>query len=225
MITLLSAGPVLAQDIEEEPQAVVKENVTVVKDGMTTFIIEEERLARVRHILDYLLQNARDHAAMDEFGLAAKELDMAAAYMYMDVQASPENVRKKVEDIAENLHTIADATDQAKTPVNVFDNAIYSAHHTLADYYRQRAETFLAADFNNNAGYALEAALTHYESAAMSWARVHETPVEQVIDQSLKQGLEEFAVAMKSDHPFGKADASGLINRLEQSLDELDTQS
>ncbi len=224
-ILLICASPAWAQEIEEQPQTVVKQDVTILEDGQSTLIIEEERLARVRHVIAYLLQNARNHAQTGETGLAADELDMAAAYMYIDVQSAPEDVRKNVEQVTEHLESIASASDSSKTTVNVFDSAIYSAHHTLADYYRQRAATFVAADFSRNAGYALDAALTHYKQAAMSWARVSETPVNEVLDRDLMQGLEEFSAAMKTGHPYNKADASGLIDQLNMSITGLTSQS
>ena len=224
-ITLASTGPVSAQNLEEDPQAVTHKDVTIVKDGTTTFIFEEERMARVRHILGYLLQNARDHAMNGETALAAQEIDMAAAFMYMDVQSSPADLRTKVEQVAENLETIAAAADSSKTPVAVFDNAIYSAHHALARYYQQRAETYAASDFSRNAGFSLEAALTHYKNAALSWARVNDMPMNEVIDQELLAGLEEFAAAMKSGHAYSEADASGLIDRLDIAISELTSQS
>jgi hypothetical protein len=213
--------PANAQTVEETAQDVVKQDLSIVTDGMHTIMIKEEEMAEVRHILNYLLQNARDHAAAENFESAAYELSMAASYMNMDARNRRGEMDRDVMRAAENLKRIASATDYSKTPVNVYDAGIFTAHQELADYHQRRTSYFHSADFTKSAGHALEAALVHYQSAAFSLARLEEKPMKSLIDADLQKDVETLALAMKQSKPIADADASAIIDRLGIAIESL----
>jgi hypothetical protein len=72
-----------------------------------------------------------------------------------------------------------------------------------------------------SAGFALEAAVVHYRHAVLSKARLEEQPAGEMLDETMIDGIEKIALAMKQGKSVHEGDAASLIERLEWKLSEL----
>lgn len=223
LILLTGLNPIQAnaQSVEEESQTVKTERTILVNDGELSFIFSEKEYSEVRHILDYFLQQARDNALAKNFDRAAEELKFASFYMVMDARTSDSDLGEEVLAAALETADVAAALEKSKTPISIVDRVILDSHSALAIFHQQRAKTFLDAGFDQSAGYAMEASLTHYRSAAISKSRLEGVPFDSVIDDELYEGVEKFSIAMKEGQPVSEMDASGLLARLNGEIDSL----
>lgn len=218
------ANPALnyGQTLEEKPQSIKEEKTTIVQDGDLMLVVKEKEFERVRHMLDYLLQNARDHAVNDQMDIASEELMMAASYMYVDVSSAESSHGDAVRKAAEGLEEVAGALTYSETPLDIVDRAIFNAHHKLAAFHQLRAETNLEAGFHKTSGYALQAALVHYKHAAFTEARLDDVALTSIVDNDLFESLEKFAIAMQEGKDIVSYDADALLEELELEIRNLE---
>lgn len=156
------------------------------------FAIEEMQVGDIRHIIDYLLLHGRFNAQNGETSLASAQLQWAASLMDLNAGLANTPAQDAVRKAAAKIDALSrNASSNPNWPASA-DNSFFEAHHALAKYHQRRAMSLLAsttptsqsnklvrqnAIFQEKAGLALSAALTHFDRAVGIRADLHGTPV------------------------------------------------
>ncbi|MEZ4700727.1 MAG: hypothetical protein R2834_10390 [Rhodothermales bacterium] len=176
---LALTSPAWGQTLEETPRDPARREAAGHDEGYLTLTVPASDFNQVRYLLDYLLERSRDNSNLGNLTVAAEELTRAASLMRVDAGEGNDDVQNEVYSAADQLEKIARAAETgSKTPVSVFDSAIFDAHRAIAHYHQRRARTLMEATMETNAGLALQAALLHYEHAAVAAARMRSRPAD-----------------------------------------------
>lgn len=203
------------------------------------FVIEEQAVGRIRNVIDYLLSHARWHvqqgktdAAITEFRLAAALMELNAGRGSLDQQKTVRASAARIDELAGKMRANGGEVSEKEVATAIFD-----AHRSLAHYHQHRADRLLRrslqtnrpyeveapdAVFQRKAGFALEAALVHFDHATNVLAGLHRTEVTEAHHDAVDR-ISLYVEALKTRS--GEVDAQKVrstVKKFEAAIEQLE---
>lgn len=203
------------------------------------FVIEEQAVGRIRNVIDYLLSHARWHVQQGKTDASITEFRLAAALMELNAGRGSLDQQKAVRASAARIDALARKMEGKDGQVSEQEvaTAIFEAHRSLAHYHQHRADRLLRrsmqsnrpyemeapdAVFQRKAGFALEAALVHFDHAANVRASLHRMEVPETHYDSVDR-ISLYVEALKTRS--GEVDARKVrstVKKFEDAIDQLE---